>query len=105
VIREFVGRSFIDYEYRWDSFAIRGIGGRQLFQIRQSEIESLEVLGLADRFTSGARFQTRTQLGKRVLIRAKFVRTPTVISWEGKPIAGLTPPGLKLRSPNRSKRR
>jgi hypothetical protein len=40
-----------------------------------------------------------------VVLRARLVRRPVVISWEGRPIAGLTPPGLKQRSRGVGKRR
>jgi hypothetical protein len=105
--REIARRVGVHYEYRWDSFAIRGLFGRQLFQIRQSEIESLTAVGLGQRVTGrvGVRFWPRTHFGPRVLIRARMTRRPVVISWEGEAIAGLVPEGLKLRSPNDPKRR
>jgi hypothetical protein len=107
VAREIARRVGVHYEYRWDSFAIRGLFGRQLFQIRQSEIESLEAMGLAERVTGrvGVRFWPRTHFGPRVMIKARMTRRPVVISWEGEAIAGLVPPGLKLRSPSAPKRR
>jgi hypothetical protein len=106
-LREAQRRLCIHYEYRWDSFAIRGLFGRQLFQIRQNEIDSLKVQGIGHRLTDRfvARFLPRSHFGSRVVIRATAMRHPVVISWEGQPIAGLTPEGLKPRSPGEAKHR
>ena len=105
VLREARRRLCIHYEYRWDSFAIRGLFGRQLFQIRRNEIASLKVEGLGARITDrfGSRFWPRSQFGPRVIIRAVMTRRPVVVTWEGQPIAGLTPEGLKPRSPDEGK--
>ena len=102
--REAGRRFFVRYEYRFDSFSVLGPFGRQLFQIRQSEIESLEPARLGQRLGE-AKTWPRSQFAPRVVIRARMVRKPIVISWEGLPIAGLTPEGLKQRSPKPGKRR
>ncbi len=94
LLREAFLRFRVRYEYRWDSFSVRGPFGRQLFQIRQSEIESLEPARITDTGLGAKRFY-RSLFGRRIVIRARMVRTPVIISWEGQPIAGLTPEGLK----------
>ena len=103
-IREFLRRYLVRYEYRIDSFSVIPPFGRQLFQIRQSEIESLGRLSPIDH-PSDAKSWPRNPLAPRVVIRARMVRRPVVITWEGLPIAGLVPEGLKQRSPKRPKRR
>jgi hypothetical protein len=102
--REAFRRFFVRYEYRFDSFSVLGPFGRQLFQIRQSEIESLTPARLGERLGE-ARTWPRSQFAPKVVIRARMARRPVVISWEGLPIAGLTPQGFKQRSPSRGKRR
>ena len=104
LIREALKRYLIHYEYRIDSFSVIGPFGRQLFQIRQSEIESLGRLSPMQR-PAGAKNWPRNPLAPSLVIRARMVRRPVVISWEGLPIAGLVPEGLKQRSPRRPKRR
>jgi|GEM_PF-3518523 hypothetical protein len=96
LVREIVSRILIRYEYRFDSFSIQGLFGRQLFQIRQSEIESLAPARFGQDL-AGSRRWARSQFGRRIVIRARLVRKPIVITWEGEPIAGLTPEGMKLR--------
>ena len=100
LLREIVLRFRLRYEYRWDSFSVLGPFGRQLFQIRQSEIESIKPARLTDGAIGAKRFN-RSQFGRKIVIRARMVRTPVVISWEGEPIAGLAPEGLKPRPPRR----
>jgi hypothetical protein len=104
LIRDIVRRYLVRYEYRIDSFSVIGPFGRQLFQIRQSEIESLGRLSLMAR-PADAKHWPRNPFAPRVVIRARMVRRPVVITWEGLPIAGLVPEGLKQRSPKRPKRR
>ena len=99
VLREVLRRASLIYEYRWETFAVRGPGGRQLLHIRQTEIESLRVLTFSERFSGYGRFKqlSRRTFGPRVVIRSKVAHTiPMVISWEGRAIAGLAPRGLKL---------
>jgi hypothetical protein len=99
VLREVLRRTRMTYEYRWETFAVRGPGGRQLLHIRQTEIESLERLTLPERLSGYGRFKhlTRSTFGPRVVIRSKVAHTiPYVVSWEGRAIAGLTPKGLTL---------
>ena len=95
--RELWRRFRFRYEYRFDSFSVLGPFGRQLFQIRQSEIESLTPARSIDSFGAARRW-SRSQFGPRVVIRA-MSRRPVIVSWEGKPIAGLTPEGFTLSSP------
>lgn len=100
VLREIVRRARLRYEYRWETFAVRGAGGRQLLHIRQTEVESLERLTFKERLAGYGRFKqmARRTFGPRVVIRSKVAHTiPIVISWEGRAIAGLTPAGLKLK--------
>lgn len=104
LVREALRRYLVRYEYRIDSFSVIGPFGRQLFQIRQSEIVSLGRLSLTER-PADAKNWPRNPLAPRVVIRARMVRRPVVITWEGLPIAGLVPEGLKERSPKRRKRR
>ena len=104
LIREAIRRILIRYEYRIDSFSVTGPFGRQLFQIRQSEIESIERLSPMRR-PAAAKNWPRNPLAPRVVIHARMVRRPVVVTWEGLPIAGLVPEGLKQRSPKRPKRR
>ena len=102
--REGVLRFLVRYEYRFDSFSVLGPFGRQRFQIRQNEIESVTPARVGD-LAGGSRRWSRTQFKPKVVIRARMVREPVVVSWEGEPIAGLTPEGLKLRSRTAGKRR
>jgi hypothetical protein len=104
LVRETVRRALVRYEYHIDSFSVLGPFGRQLFQIRQSEIESLTRYRPLQRLGEAKRWP-RSPFAPRVVIRARMVRKPIVISWEGRPIAGLTPEGLKQRSPRSAKRR
>lgn len=104
IAREAVRRFMVRYEYRIDSFSVLGPFGRQLFQIRQSEIESLTRLRPLQH-PGDAKTWPRSAFAPRVVIRARMVRRPVVVSWEGRSIAGLTPQGLKQRSPKAPKRR
>lgn len=104
LIREALRRYLVRYEYRIDSFSVIGPFGRQLFQIRQSEIESLGRLSAIE-YPTDAKNWPRNPFAPRVVIRARMVRRPVVVTWEGLPIAGLVPDGLKQRSPKRPKRR
>jgi hypothetical protein len=100
VLREILRRARLKYEYRWETFAVRGSAGRQLLHIRQTEIQSLERLRFAERLASYGRFKqlSRRTFGSRVVIRSKVAHTlPIVVSWEGQAIAGLTPEGLQLK--------
>jgi hypothetical protein len=100
VLREIIRRARIQYEYRWETFAVRSAGGRQLLHIRQTEIESVARMTPAERLAGFGRFRqlSRSTFGPRVVIHSKVAHTtPYVISWEGRAIAGLTPKGLKLR--------
>jgi len=100
VLREIVRRARLKYEYRWETFAVRGVGGRQLLHIRQTEIESLKRLEFKERLAGYGRFKqlSRRTFGPRVVIRSKVAHTiPIVISWEGRAIAGLVPEGLALQ--------
>ncbi len=104
LVREILRRCLVRYEYRIDSFSVLGPFGRQLFQIRQSEIESLTRVRFLERLGDAKRWP-RSPFAPRVVLRARLVRRPVVISWEGRPIAGLTPQGLKQRSRGAAKRR
>ncbi|MDB5458538.1 MAG: hypothetical protein JWO72_279 [Caulobacteraceae bacterium] len=100
VVREILRRARLKYEYRWETFAVRGGAGRQLLHIRQTEIESLERLTLGGRLAGFGRFKqlSRRTFGPRVVIRSRVAHTiPIVISWEGQAIAGLTPAGFRLK--------
>jgi hypothetical protein len=100
IIRELWRRLRIRYEYRWETFAVRG-GGRQLLHIRRTEIRAIEPLSLKDRVFGLGRFKrlSRTSFGPQVVIRSTVVRAkPVIVSWEGRPIAGITPEGYRLRS-------
>jgi hypothetical protein len=101
VLREVLRRARVTYEYRWETFAVRGPAGRQLLHIRQTEIESLDRLKFSERLAGFGRFKqlTRSTFSPRVVIRSKVAHTiPIVISWEGRAIAGLTPEGLRLNT-------
>ncbi len=104
IVREVTRRFLVRYEYRIDSFSVLGPFGRQLFQIRRSEIDSLGPLRLSDRLVE-TRNWPRSQFSRKIVIRAHMARRPVVISWEGKPIAGLMPDGLKQHSPSGAKSR
>jgi hypothetical protein len=98
LIREIVRRLSREYEYRFDSFAVRGWGGRQLFQIRRGEISALEPLTLAEGLLQRwiMRRLVRSSLARKVVIRSRIAHMkPVVVSWEGRPIAGLIPQGIK----------
>ncbi len=100
VVRDIVRRARIKYEYRWETFAVRGVGHRQLLHIRQSEISALNKMTLSERLAGFGRFKqlSRRTFGARVVIHSKVAHTtPYVVSWEGQAIAGLVPKGLKLR--------
>ena len=100
VVREVSRRLGLRYEYRWETFAIRSAGGRQLLHIRQSEIHSIEPLRLKDRIwrLGGFKRLSRTSLAPQVVIRSTVAHArPVVVSWEGRPIAGLRPQGYRLR--------
>jgi hypothetical protein len=101
VLREMFRRARIQYEYRWETFAVREGRSRQLLHIRQSEIESLTRMTVSERLAGFGRFKqlSRSTIGPRVVIHSKVAHTvPYVVSWEGRAIAGLTPVGLKLRA-------
>jgi hypothetical protein len=101
IIRELWRRLRIQYEYRWETFAVRGPRGRQLLHIRRTEIRAIEPLSLKDRFFGLGRFKrlARTSFGSLVVIRSTVAHAkPVIVSWEGRPIAGVTPDGYKLRS-------
>jgi hypothetical protein len=98
--REVSRRLGLRYEYRWETFAVRSPGGRQLLHIRQSEIQSIEPLQLKDRIWRAGGFKrlSRTSLAPQVVIRSTVAHArPVVVSWEGRPIAGLQPQGCRLR--------
>jgi hypothetical protein len=100
VVREVWRRLRLRYEYRWETFAVRSAGGRQLLHIRKSEIQSIEPLQIKDRMVRFGRLKrlTRTSLGTQVVIHSKVAHArPVVVSWEGRSIAGLNPEGCKLR--------
>lgn len=100
VMRECLRRFQIRYEYRWETFAVRGPGGRQLLHIRQTEIESIRPLTREDRMLGLGRFKrlARTSLAPKVVIRSTIAHAkPVIVSWEGRAIAGLAPQGYKLR--------
>jgi len=101
VLREFSRRVGVTYEYRWETFAVRGPGGRQLLHVRKNEIQSIEPLTLRDRVAGLGRFKqlSRTSFAPKVLIRTNIAHAkPVIVSWEGRLIAGLKPDGLRLRS-------
>ena len=100
VSRELLRRILVSYEYRWETFAVRGPGGRQMLHIRRSEIVSIRPLTFGDRWTHLGRFKWLVRSGFRpkVVIRSNIVRAkPVVVSWEGRLIAGIQPDGCKLR--------
>jgi hypothetical protein len=100
VIRELLLRLRRRYEYRYQTFAVRGPGGRQLLQIRLHEIESLKPLTLEERLTGFGTFKelSRSSLGRKIVIRSNIARAkPVIVSWEGRAIAGLTPDGFEPR--------
>jgi hypothetical protein len=100
VIRELSRRVRHRYEYRWQTFAVRGPGGRQLLHIRQHEIESLKPLTLQERLSGFGTFKemSRTSFGRKIVIRSNIARAkPVIVSWEGRAIAGLTPDGFEPR--------
>ena len=100
IVREILRRARIQYEYRWETFAVRGSGHRQLLHIRQNEIASLSKMTLSERFAGYGRFKqlSRSTFGPRVVIHSKVAHTtPYVVSWEGRAIAGLIPQGLTVR--------
>lgn len=100
IVREVSRRFGLRYEYRWETFAVRGTRGRQLLHIRRTEIRAVEPLSLKDRILGMGRFKhlSRTSLGPQVVIHSTVPRaTPVIVSWEGRPIAGVTPDGYKLR--------
>ena len=99
-VREIWRRLGRRYEYRWETFAVRDAGGRQLLHIRQSEIQSIDPLPLKDRINRFGRFKrlSRNGFAPQVVIHSKVAHArPVVVSWEGRPIAGLTPEGCKQR--------
>lgn len=99
-LREVWRRVDVRYEYRWESFAVRNAHGRQLLHIRKSEIQSIELLPIKDRLVrfGGLKRLARTSFAPQVVIRSKVAQArPVIVSWEGKPIAGLSPEGYKLR--------
>jgi hypothetical protein len=101
VLREIFRRARIQYEYRWETFAVREGRSRQLLHIRQSEIASLTRMTIPERLAGFGRFKqlSRRTFGPRVVIHSTVAHTvPYVVSWEGRAIAGLTPVGLKLRA-------
>lgn len=99
-LREIWRRLGLRYEYRWETFAVRRPGGRQLLHIRQSEIQSIRPLPLKDRIIRFGRLKrlSRTSFAPQVVIHSKVAHArPVVVSWEGRLIAGLQPEGCKLR--------
>lgn len=89
------------YEYRWETFAVRDPGGRQLLHIRKSEIRSIEPLLFKDRIARFGRLKRLARSGfqRQVVIYSTVAHArPVVVSWEGRPIAGVTPEGYKLRA-------
>lgn len=100
IIREVSRRLGLRYEYRWETFAVRTASGRQLLHIRKSEIESIEALPAKDRLLrlGGFKRLPRTSLAPQVVIRSKVPKArPVIVSWEGRPIAGVTPEGYHTR--------
>lgn len=100
VIRELFRRVQYRYEYRWQTFAVRGPRGRQLLHIRQHEIESLKPLTFKDRLSGFGTFKemSRSSFGRKIVIRSNIARAkPVIVSWEGRAIAGLTPDGFEPR--------
>jgi hypothetical protein len=108
ILREIVRRARIKYEYRWETFAVRGARSRQLLHIRQTEIESLDRMKWSERLAGFGHFKhlTRATFGPRVVIRSRVAHTvPIVVSWEGQAIAGLTPKGFKLAADKQTDQR
>ena len=100
LLREFWRLASIAYEYRWETFAVRGPRGRQLLHIRRSEIVSITPLSTVERMFGFGRFKwmARSSLDPKVVIRSNIAHAkPVVVSWEGRLIAGLQPEGYKLR--------
>ena len=100
VLREFYRLTFITYEYRWETFAVRGPRGRQLLHIRRSEVLSITPLSTTERMFGVGRIKwmVRSTLKPKVVIRSNIAHAkPVVVSWEGRLIAGLQPEGCKLR--------
>jgi len=100
VLREAWRWIFMAYEYRWETFAVRGPFGRQLLHIRRGEIRSITPLTPAERMFGFGRFKwlIRSELKPKVVIRSNIARAkPVVVSWEGRLIAGLQPDGCRLR--------
>lgn len=100
VLREFWRWTFTAYEYRWETFAVRGPRGRQRLNIRRSEMMSITPLSTAERMFGLGRFKwmIRSGLKPKVVIRSNIAHArPVVVSWEGRLIAGLKPEGCKLR--------
>jgi hypothetical protein len=100
IVREVARRFRRTYEYRWETFAVRGLRGRQLLHIRKHEIEELVPLTIKDRFEGPGRFKqlSRSSFGPKVLIRSNIAHAkPVIVSWEGRLIAGLKPDGYRLR--------
>jgi hypothetical protein len=100
VIRELWLRLSLRYEYRYQTFAVRGPGGRQLLHIRQHEIESLKPLTPAERLGGFGTFKdmSRSSFGRKIVIRSNIARAkPVIVSWEGRAIASLTPDGFEPR--------
>ncbi len=90
----------VRYDYRWDSFAIHSLSQRQLFQIRQNEIEQIRRPNLRDWFRSSATLvrYPRRALARSVVITPKSRSLkPVLVSWEGEPIAGLVPKGFRTK--------
>jgi hypothetical protein len=100
VLREFWRRCVICYEYRWETFAVRGLGGRQLLHIRRNEILSISPLTAAQRISRFGRYKwlIRSGFKPKVVIRSNIAHAkPVIVSWEGRRIAGIKPDGCKLR--------
>jgi hypothetical protein len=100
VLRELFRRVRLSYEYRYQTFAVRGPRGRQLLHIRQHEIESLTPLTLKERLSGFGAFKemSRSSFGRKIVIRSNIARaTPVIVSWEGRAIAGLMPDGFEPR--------
>lgn len=100
IAREVWRRLRLRYEYRWETFAVRGPRGRQLLHIRRSEIRCIEPLSLKDRIWRAGGFKRlgRTSFGRQVVIRSTVAQArPVIVSWEGRPIAGVMPEGCRLR--------
>jgi hypothetical protein len=100
ILRELLQRINHRYEYRYQTFAVRGTRGRQLLHIRLHEIESLRPIGLVEQLRGFRTFKrmSRSSFGRQVLIRSNIARaSPVIVSWEGRAIAGLTPEGFESR--------